>query len=140
MTANDAIKTALLSTKQLLNWYLDDLSDPDLLVRPVPGANHVAWQLGHLVEGEVQLGGGLPGARYPELPSSLKGQYDKKTATGTPAAGYLTKSTYLEWFNKVRAATIANVDRLTDADLDKPNTGPMAKFAPLDLRIATASA
>src|SRR5207237_518665 len=85
---------------------------------------------GHLIEGEVHLGAALPGATYPELPSSLHG-YDKTTASTSPAAGYLTKVQYLDWFNKVRAATIATVDKLNDADLDKANPGAMAKFAPL---------
>src|SRR5207244_3043262 len=83
-------------------------------------------------EGEAFLGSPLPGASYPVLPDSLKGQYDKKTASTGPSGGYLTKNQYLEWFNKVRAASIANVDKLSDADLDKPNTGSMAKFAPLN--------
>ena len=63
MTGRDAIKTALKSAQHLLNWYVSDLSDADLLVRPVSGANHIAWQLGHLVSAEgYLLGGQLPGA------------------------------------------------------------------------------
>jgi len=131
MQAKDALKIALSSTQNLVGWFVGDLSDQDITVRPVPNANNIAWQLGHLIEGEVHLGSALPGAKYPELPSSIKGQYDKKTASSAPAGGYLTKNQYLEWFNKVREATIANVGKLSDADLDKPNTGGMAKFAPL---------
>jgi DinB family protein len=131
MQAKDALKIGLTSTQNLVSWYVGDLTDQELTVRPVPNANNIAWQLGHLIEGEVFLGSPLPGAAYPELPAFLKGQYDKKTANSTPPGGYLTKNQYLEWFNKVRAASIANVDKLSDADLDKPNTGGMAKFAPL---------
>jgi hypothetical protein len=43
MNAIDAIRTALKSSQGLLTWYLSDLSDTDLLVRPVPEANHIAW-------------------------------------------------------------------------------------------------
>jgi hypothetical protein len=131
MQAKDALKIGLTSTQNLVVWYIGDLTDQELTVRPVPNANNIAWQMGHLIEGEVGLGSDLPGAAYPELPSSIKGQYDKKTASGAPAGGYLTKSQYLELFNKMRAATIANVDKLKDADLDRPNTGGMAKYAPL---------
>ncbi len=130
MQAKDALKIGLTSTQNLVAWYIGDLTDQECTVRPVPSANNIAWQMGHLIEGETHLGAALPGATYPELPSSLKGQYDKKTASGTPAAGYLTKSEYLDWFNKVRAATLANVDRLSDSDLEKANTGTMAKIAP----------
>ena len=131
MQAKDALKLGLTSTQNLVTWFVSDLTDQEITVRPVPNANNIAWQLGHLIEGEVHLGLPLPGATYPELPNSIKGQYDKKTASSSPAGGFLTKSQYLEWFNKVREASIANVGRLSDADLDKPNTGNMAKFAPL---------
>ncbi len=130
MLAKDALKLGLTSTQSLVVWYLSDLTDQDFTVRPVASANNIAWQMGHLIEGEVHLGGPLPGASYPELPATILGQYDKKSASGTPAGGYLPKAQYLEWFNKVREASIANVSRLDDADLDKPNTGGMAKFAP----------
>jgi hypothetical protein len=131
MQAKDALKLGLTSTQYFVSWFVGDLTDQELTVRPVPSANNIAWQLGHIIEGEAGLGSALPGAVYPELPASLKGQYGSKQATTGPAGGYLTKAQYLEWFNKLRAATIANVDKLSDADLDKPNTGPMAKFAPL---------
>jgi hypothetical protein len=131
MKAKDALKIGLTSTQNLVAWYIGDLTDQDITVRPVPNANNIAWQMGHLIEGEAGLGAALPEATYPELPASIKGQYGKKTASTAPAGGYLTKNQYLEWFNKVRAASLANVDKLSDADLDKPNPGPMAQFAPL---------
>ena len=37
-----------------------------------------------------------------------------------------TKAEYLDWFSKVRSATIAAVEKLSDGDLDKPTSGPMA--------------
>lgn len=130
MQAKEALKATLNSTRDLLNWYVSDLSDQDLTVRPVPNANNAAWQLGHLIEGEVGLGSDLPGASYPPLPGSIKGKYDKASASGQPSGGYLSKAAYMELFNQARAATLANLDKLTDVDLEKANTGGMAKFAP----------
>jgi hypothetical protein len=130
MQAKDVLKSTLSSTRNLVEWYLGDMTDQELTVRPVPSANNVAWQLGHLIMAEASLGKNLPGATYPELPASIKEQYTKQTSKTAPAGGYLTKAQYLEWFGKVRAATLANVDRLSDADLDKPTSGDMAKFAP----------
>lgn len=131
MTAVEIIKIALTSTQNMLNWYLSDLSDDDLKTRPVPGANTVGWQLGHLIGSEkILLEGQLPGVGFPDLPDTIKDQYSNKTATTEPPAGYLSKAAYLEWFNKIRAATIAAVDKIKDADLDKPNTNQMAQIAP----------
>jgi hypothetical protein len=130
MKATDTIKTALTSTQQMLQQYLSDLSDADLLIRPVPNANHIAWQLGHLIASEVMLGAMVPGASYPELPAELKSQADGKSAQAPPAGGYLKKAEYLDWFNKVRGATIATVERMSDADLDKPTPPDWASWAP----------
>jgi hypothetical protein len=80
MTGKDAIRTALMGTQQVLSWYISDLSDADLLVRPAPNANHIAWQLGHLINSEKGLvGKNVPGATYPELPAGFADQHSKPT-------------------------------------------------------------
>src|SRR6516162_11391530 len=112
MNAKGAIKLALKSTQDMLGWYLADLSDADLLVRPVPNANHIAWQLGHLIETEAQIGGALPGAKYPPLPAGWTEQHGKKTASLEPPKGFATKEEYLSRFNQAREATIAAVEGL----------------------------
>ena len=128
MKAQDAIRTALTSTQQMLGMYLQDLSDADLLVRPVPTANHIAWQLGHLISSESRMGRNLPGAAYPELPAGFTDRHNKEAAAKD--AGFGTKAEYLGLFNKVRQATIDAAAKLSDADLDKPTSGPVAQMAP----------
>jgi hypothetical protein len=131
MNGRAAIQGALDSTKHILEWYVSDLSDADLFVRPAPGANHIAWQLGHLISAEGHLANGqLPGASYPELPAGFDDTYGGKGASRDGPDGFLSKAEYLALFNKVRAVTNAALANLSDADLDKPTTGPMAKFAP----------
>jgi hypothetical protein len=131
MTGKDAIKLSLKTTQNLLNQYVSDLSDADLLVRPVPGANHIAWQLGHLIVAEVGLlGKQLPGASFPELPAGFREKHGKETASSDAPGGFAKKAEYIGLFNKLRDTTVAAVDKLTDADLDRPNTGNLAQFAP----------
>jgi uncharacterized damage-inducible protein DinB len=141
MTAKDAIKKTYDSQFLILNTYLTDLTDADLLVRPVPGANHIAWQLGHLISAEVQLLAAIPGGTSPELPSGFVERHGKETAALEPPKGFLTKAEYLALFKKVREQTFAKLDKLPEADLDKPNTGRMAQFAPTlgDLFLLTAN-
>ena len=55
MNAREAIKLNLNSSNMICQGYLADLTDADLLVRPVPGANHIAWQLGHLLISEHDM-------------------------------------------------------------------------------------
>src|SRR6516164_5957803 len=130
MNAKEAIRIALTSTQNMLPRFLTDLSDDDILVRPVPNANHIAWQLGHVISSECRLGKQLPGAEYPELPAGFAEQHSKANASMDPPKNFGTKAQYLELFNKVRQATIANLDRLSEADLDKATTGDIAKMAP----------
>ena len=130
MRTQDAIKYALHSTRNLVNMYLQDLSDADLLVRPTPQANHIAWQMGHLIAAESRMGGGnITNATYPELPAGFAERHNKETASRN--TGFGTKAEYLALFNKVRQATIDSVDKLSDADLDKPTSGPIAAMAPM---------
>jgi len=131
MKATEAIRTALGSTQQVLSWYLGDLSDADLLVRPVPGANHIAWQLGHLIVAErAMVSENLPGTPFPDLPPGFAEQHGKDTAAQDPPRGFATREVYLDLFNRVRQATLDAVGRLSDADLDRPTAGGMARFAP----------
>jgi hypothetical protein len=131
MNAKEAIKIALTGTQNMVPMYLSDLSDADLLVRPVPNANHIAWQLGHLISAEKQLVAMvLPSAHSPELPAGFDEQYTKETSKADSPKGVLTKQAYLSLFNKMREATLTALAKVSDADLDKPTEGQMAKYAP----------
>lgn len=131
MTGCDALKSALLGTHKLLEWFVSDFTDADLLVRPVPGANHAAWQIGNIITGDVFLmRAELPGAAYPELPPGFAELHGPKGTSQDGPEGFLTKAAYLALFTEVRNATIAAVSGLTDADLDRPTSEKMRGFAP----------
>jgi uncharacterized damage-inducible protein DinB len=131
MNAKDVIKHALNSNHHILTMYLGDLSDADLLVRPVPGANHIAWQLGHLINAEATFFlPAIPGASAVPLPPGFAEQHSKDTASSDAPQKFRTKAEYLELFNKVRSATLAALEKLPEADLDKPLSGRLATIAP----------
>jgi hypothetical protein len=131
MNGSQAIQAVTKMTSTTVTKLLSDLSDADLLIRPVPGAHHIAWQLGHVISAEVQIvKGQLPQTPYPELPAGFAEQHSKEVAMKDPPTGYLTKAQYLDLFDKVRAATLAAVSRLSDAELDKPTEGRLKEFFP----------
>jgi hypothetical protein len=131
MNGKSAIQAALEGTRFILNWYVSDLSDADLLVRPAPGANHIAWQIGHVIVGDPYLvKSQLPDAPYPELPPGFVEAYGAEGAGKDGPEGFLSKEEYLKLFDQVRSATIAIVGGLSDDDLDRPTSGSMAAFAP----------
>jgi hypothetical protein len=72
----------------------------------------------------------VPGAASPPLPAGFSQQHSKETAGAESTQGFLTKNEYLKLFNQQREHTIGVVSKLTDADLDRPTTGNLAKFAP----------
>ncbi len=136
MNGSKVIETALGSTQHLVNMYLGDLSDADLLVRPAPGANHIAWQLGHVTVSETRIARQAPGISYPSLPAGFEEQHAQGMATKESTQGFLGKQQYVDLFNKVREATKAAAAKLSDADLDRPTEGQMASFAPTLVRAA----
>ena len=42
---------------EMLKNHLSDFTDADMMVRPVPHANHAAWQVGHLLFFENMVAG-----------------------------------------------------------------------------------
>ncbi|MGH7169010.1 MAG: DinB family protein [Gemmataceae bacterium] len=130
MNGSKVIETALASTQHMVNWYVNDLSDGDLLVRPTAGANHIAWQLGHLIATETRLARQVPGMSYPGLPAGFEEQHAQGMATQESTQGFLGKQQYVDLFNQTREATKAGAAKLSDADLDRPTEGQMASFAP----------
>lgn len=131
MQAKDVAKLALTSVMDSLQMYLGDLSDKDITVRPVPAANNIAWQLAHLCTAESYLlQADLPGAEYPKIPPAISALGQEQTGKVDPPEGYLPKEQYLDCLKKLRNATIAAVEKLSDADFDKKTMGSMAKYAP----------
>lgn len=130
MQAKQVIKNQLETAEFLLLPLLQDLSDADLLVRPVPGANHIAWQFGHLINAEAGMQHDMPGAVPAELPPDFAANHNKEAAAKDGPDGFLSKEKYLELYKSVRAATHAALEKISDADLAAPNTGRSASFAP----------
>ena len=83
MNAKDAIRSTMDLSLTVLNSYVSDLSDADLLRRPAPGCNHLAWQLGHLISSEA----GLLNAVCPGL---------LKTSASAGIPGYVDSYLYAE--------------------------------------------
>ncbi|WP_422927752.1 DinB family protein [Singulisphaera sp. PoT] len=131
MNGIEAIKASLEDTRQTLNWFIADFSDEDLLVRPVPGANHAAWQIGNVIGGDIFLvHSQWPDTAYPELPAGFMDQHGSEGAKKEGTEGFLTKAEYIELFDKVRSTTIAKLETLSDSDLERPCTGSVANYAP----------
>ena len=115
---------------EILKMTLADFSDADMLVRPVPHANHAAWQLGHLIASDARLACVMFGEGSVELPAGFAEKFTKETASKDDASFFPTKAALLDQFIKTRAAVVSRVAKMNPADLDKPTSGPMAARIP----------
>jgi hypothetical protein len=101
------------------------------VVRPTPGANHIAWQLGHLIQSEPYLiRSTVPTASYPDLPAGFVEKHSKENAAKETLADFYPRAEYIDLFTRVRQATIATLETLVDDDLDRPTQGNMKSYAP----------
>lgn len=126
----DLIVALLRQNHEMLNGTLADFSDADLLVRPCPGANNVAWQLGHLIKSEAGALAGFAPGRAPVLPAGFADKITKETAGKDDPNFRPKKAEMLDLFNNVRSATIAWAGGLKEADLDQPAPERMRGWAP----------
>ncbi len=118
MDAVEVLSQSLTTADGISGAYLQDLTDGELLVRPLPDANHIAWQLGHLIATEhSMLERAFPGC-MPGLPDDFSERHAGETAREDAAEAFLSKQAYLDLFQQQRAATRALLEGLTAADLD----------------------
>jgi hypothetical protein len=128
MDTKQAIRASLSISDYLVSRYLEDITSDELLTRPVSGANHIAWQLGHLISSERHLvEAAVPGS-MPELPAGFREQHGKEKSAGDNPADYLSKDEYLRLAKEVRASTLRVLDTLNDKEFDRPVTGRVPPF------------
>ena len=120
MNAHGALRRALSDADMITASYLNDLSDAELLVRAVPGTNHIAWQLGHLIASENgMIGETCPGS-MPALPAGFRDKHNNDTSASDDPKAFLSKDEYLRLYRQQREATLKALDTLSEADLDRP--------------------
>jgi hypothetical protein len=130
MDTRGAIRIGYDCSESVVQGYLGDLTDAELLIRAVPGINHIAWQLGHLIASEHQLiEGACPGS-MPPLPAGFAEKHSKETSGSDNPADFLTKAEYLRLMAEQRQGTLAALAAQTDADFDKPGPESMRAYAP----------
>ena len=119
MTAKDSIRNQVNTASMIVDSYLKDLSDADILLRPVPGMNHIAWQLGHLIAAERNFAEMVRPGSSPPLPEGFAEAHDRDQTTVDDPDRFLPLSRYQELGKAQRDATMAVLDDLPDAELDR---------------------
>jgi len=128
MSIAEQIKHELTMPTFVVQSYLQDLSDEQLLLRPHEKANHIAWQLGHLIVAEHNLVNMVAPDSMPALPDGFAEKHSKETAESDDKNGFCSKEEYFGAMQEQRAATISVLDNLSDADLMQPAPEKIQKF------------
>ena len=121
MNAKDAIKIGIDMGKMISMGYLEDLTDQELFHRPAKGANHINWQLGHLISGENEMVNLAVPNSMPPLPAGFAEKYKSDMASCDDPAKFLKKAELLKAFEEQRAGTLKALEAFPEGDLDKPS-------------------
>ena len=130
MTHTELMSDVLTRDREILKMTVADFSEEDMLARPVAGANHAAWQIGHLVASAVHLVGAVAPDVIPAPLAKFGEKFSGKTANVDDAGFYPGKAELLEAFAQAYGAAANWVRTLTLEDLSRPTPGRIADFAP----------
>lgn len=129
MNAKDILRQVVEFSHVVIQFYVSDLSDAELLVRSVPGSNHIAWQMGHMIIGTQHMLKGL-GHSAPDLPVGFEEAYTPETSGSDDPAKFATKGEYLDLAEQMKAASLKAIDATPDSALDQPGPESMRQYAP----------
>jgi len=130
MDAKRAIRSSADFSTMVLKTYISDLDDADLMCRPGPACNHLAWQLGHLISSEVYLLNQVAPGRETKLPEGFSDTHSKAMCGCDDANQFCDKQTYVELFDTVRAASSAALGEFPESALDDPSPEAFRDFCP----------
>lgn len=121
MNTKEAIQSSMDMSLYVLNTYLSDLSDADLMQRPADHCNHLAWQLGHLISSEVNLLESICPGKAAHLPEGFAEKHSKEACQDDNPDHFHSKQEYVDLYQQVRTATVEALESIPDAQLDDPS-------------------
>lgn len=116
------------TSRYVLSAYLSDMTDQDILVCPVQGAHHTAWQLGHLLLNECRMVEGVKAGSGVSLPTDFEHAHGKEVPLEA-TQGCLSVAEYKELMNSQRAKTLALLMELEEGDFSQPAPEFMRGYA-----------
>jgi hypothetical protein len=118
----------ILQAKGMVDLFLKDFSDADMLFRPAKTANHASWQIGHLtnsVRNMVLACDASAAFGFEDDP-----RFGKSKAPIDDPAFFPNKAELLGKFDQAMDTAAGWVAKLSDADFAKPTPERMQQFAP----------
>jgi hypothetical protein len=124
----------ILQTKGMVDSFLKDFSDADMLFRPAKTANHATWQMGHLANSVRNMVTACdPSVAFPFEDDA---RFGKSKASIDDAAFFPKKAELLSRFDQAMDIAAAWVAKLSDAQMAKPTPERMQAFVPTVANLA----
>lgn len=120
MPHKQTLAESFMANLESVKFTLADFSDADMMCRPVPAANHAMWQLGHIINSEVNLLSMVAPGAMPALPEGFAKTFGHDMTSCNDPARFPKKQELLDLFTKVREATIQWIKAVKLPELDKP--------------------
>ena len=119
MSPKDVIRSSVQTSQMIVDSYLDGLTDKDIMIRAVPGMNHIAWQLGHLIESErVMIELVKPGSS-PALPDGFAEAHARETTSSDDPSKFRSLDEYKALWKAQREATLSVLDSTPESDYER---------------------
>ncbi|MFK7734853.1 MAG: DinB family protein [Pirellulaceae bacterium] len=130
MSTFSSLKAAFGLSDMVLNSYVGDLSDAELMTRPGAGCNHIAWQLGHLISSEANLLNMVKDGSAIELPEGFEDKHSKETIGNEDASQFCGKEEYIGLYAKTRENTLRVLGELTEEEMSADSPEHFRQFCP----------
>lgn len=127
---NELIVSVLKNDPEFLKMTMADMTDAELIQRPVPNANNGLWQLGHLIASEAFMVNLCAGRTIIELPAGFADRYKKETSGENNPAKLGTKADLLAQLGRVREATANWVGSLSAEEMATPAPEMLRQMCP----------
>ena len=127
MDTKEFVVMQMEMTREMLLEWVTDIPEEQMTVRVVDNGVHLAWILGHLAWSEAGTVN-----KFVRQQSNPLRHLGKSCGMGSTvvddASAYPSKTEALATLKKTRAETLAFLEGLSEADLDKPITDGPAEF------------
>lgn len=110
--------------------YLEDLTEEEMMHRPCEGANHIKWQMGHLMMSDHRMASLVFPGQMPDLPDGFQERYAKETAENNDPSAFDSKEELIRICEEQRAALFAALEQATEEELDRETPEEWQFFGP----------
>ena len=128
MSVAELLANNIRQSKGMIDSFLKDFSDEEMLFRPAKGANHATWQMGHLANSTRGMVTGCD--------PSVAFAFEDDTRFGKSKAGiddpafFPKKKEIIDRFDSAMDVAADWVGKLSDTDMAKLSPERMKQFAP----------